>query len=264
MIGEVPRVPDPLKNVERLRRFTEIVAQILNSLEEGGYIIRGANNTYSIQGGSGPTGSDPISSVYPPFTVTGDDDEFSSGSFSGWTDVNSGSHLPTLTQTNNVLSIAHPGGDASAELHAWVKTPASITAGSYVEIAFRSIGFSQNFNDCGLVFADGTTYGAGAQAVFWDSMSDKVWAAAAWTDYNTQGSTSTQAYNQSTPHSDVFLRWTYNGSDSFTGSVSCDGISWMDVLTKSITLTPTVAGFWVSTAGGASPCLFSIRYCRFG
>lgn len=265
--GNAPSGTSPLTTKGDLWGFTSVDARV--PIGTNGYVLT-ANSSASAgldwepaSGGNG-TGNDPISSVYPVFTPTGNDDEFSSGSFSGWTAVNSGSHLPTLTQTNNVLSIAHPGGDGGAELHAWMKTPASIAANNYVEIAFRSIGFSQNFNDCGVLFADGTTYGSGAQAVGWDSMSDHVWALAVWSNYNSQGTTSAQAYDQSTPHSDVFLRLIYNGSNSFTLKTSCDGVSWMTVLTRAVTLTPTKAGFFVSTAGGANPCLFSIRYCRFG
>lgn len=232
----------------------------------GGATVSGTtpNASVAIPSGGNGTGNDPISSVYPVFTLGTSDDEFANGSFTGWTAVNSGSHTVVVTQTNNVASLAHPGGDGGAEMHAWAKTP-TITTGSYVEIAFRSIGFNQNFNDCGVFFADGTTYGSGIQATFWDSMSDKVWALGAWTNYNSQGSTGAQAYDQSTPHSDVFLRLVYNGSNSFTGWVSCDGISWMNTgITRTITLTPTKAGFWVSTGGGANPCLFSIRYVKFG
>src|SRR5207253_180841 len=38
-------------------------------------------------GGGG--GTDPKTSIYPSFTVSGDSDEFDGGSFSGWTAVNS-------------------------------------------------------------------------------------------------------------------------------------------------------------------------------
>lgn len=305
MIGEVPRVPDAEKYPERLRRFTEIVSQILNSLEEGGYIVRGADGTYSINGGldvlttkgdllgysteparvpvgtngsiltadstdplgvtwsSVAAGADPISSIYPPFTVTGNDDEFDNGSFTGWTAVNSGSHAVTVTEANNVASLNHPGGDVGAELHAWMKTP-TITTGSYIEVAFRSMGIVQNFDQCGLIFANGTTYGAGAQAVFFESSADKVWATAAWTNYSTQGSTTTASYAFGAAHSDMFLRLVYSAANTFQGWASPDGVSWIQVVPdKAITLTPTKAGFFVSTAGGANPCVFSLRYCKF-
>jgi len=53
---------------------------------------------------------DPISSLYPVFTVGANDDEFNDSNFSGWTTVNSGSFIPTIIESNHVASIVHPGG----------------------------------------------------------------------------------------------------------------------------------------------------------
>lgn len=205
--------------------------------------------------------TDAISSVYPIFTPAGSDDEFSGGSFTGWTAVNSGSHLPTLTQSNNVLSVNMPGSDALAEWHAWMKSP-TITTNSYVQIGFNGMGFAQNYNSCGVLFADGTSYGSGAQACFYWSANEACTRMEAHTNYSTQGTSNTDLMQ--VRNSDIHLKLVYNGSNSWTGLISPDGISFVTVRTQTITLTPTKAGFFVSTQSGTKAFAWSIRYVRFG
>jgi hypothetical protein len=222
-----------------------------------GRITTAANGT-----APGP-GSDPISSIYPVFTAADSDDEFDGGSFTGWTAVNPGTHVPTVTQQNNSLSLLSPGGDALAELNAWVKQP-TITTGSYVQIGYRSFGHFQNYNSIGCIFANGATYNAGAQALLYESASERVWRTEAHTNYKTQGTSNTNSYEYGASRPDCHLKLVYNGANSFSGYASPDGISWLLIRTQSITLTPTWAGFWVSTQGGANPFCWSLRYCRFG
>jgi len=219
-----------------------------------------------IAGGGGAT-TDPISSVYPVFTPAGDSDEFSATNFpTGWTAVNSGSHLPTITETNNTLSIYHPGGDASAELHAWMKTT-TVNVGDYIEVAFRQYGRTQSFPLAGVLFADGTTYAAGTQIGLWLSPTEANqlrWSR--MTGYNTQaasiGSVGTLSAG---PYGDVFLRLKYTAANTWLPYASPDGISWAEMATAFAgTLTPTAVGFFVSTWSGASPCVWNFRYFRHG
>ncbi len=208
--------------------------------------------------------TDPITSVYPAFTPAGDSDEFSGGSFSGWTAVNSGSHLPTLTQTNNVLSVSHPGGDASAELHAWMKTT-TVNAGDTIEVVFRQFGPTQSFPLAGLLFADGTTYTAGTQVGLWFSPSEANqvrWSR--MTGYNTQATAIGNVGILSVaPFSEVYLRLKYVSSNTWQPYASCDGTSWIAMAsTFAATMTPTAVGFFVTTWGGASACTWSFRYFK--
>lgn len=227
-----------------------------------GDVITAADGAGTFSWAAAPPTTDPITAIYPSFAVTGSSDEFSSGSFSGWTAVNSGSHLPTLIQSNNCLSLLHPGGDGGSEMHAWMKSP-TITTGSFVECSCRSVGINQNFNMCGVTFANGTTYGSGAQCNWYLSLSESGWRHDAWTGYNSQGSTTLFQYSGGAPTSDQLLRLVYNGSNSFSAYASCDGISWLLISTKTVTLTPTWAGFFVSTYTGTNPCLFTYRYVKF-
>lgn len=206
-------------------------------------------------------------SAYATFTPTGNDDEFDDESFTGWTAVTPGSNNPTLTEVGSMLSMAHPGGDAAAALHAWVKQPANgIPANTYVEAAFRMLGRTQNFSLAGLIFADGSTYGAGTQVVFQFSPAEASpirWGS--FTNYSSFVSTGSVTMLTAGPFSDVFLRFRYEGSNNWRGYVSCDGTSWADVTGSfARALTPTNVGFFVSTWGGAQPCTYSWRYVRFG
>lgn len=202
---------------------------------------------------------------YPPFTPSGDDDEFDDGSFSGWTAVQDASPTPTLTEDNDRLSIYHPGGDAAAEMHAWVKAR-TVSANDWIEIAYYGGAGAQNFNLMGLIFSDGTTYGAGAQVTFWDSFNQGQWTLMNMTNFNTFGGSINHFLNQyHAPASPRFMRLMYLGSNTWRGLISADGITWVNVTGDlSRTLTPTHVGFLVSTSGGASPFNFGLHYARFG
>lgn len=198
-------------------------------------------------------------------SVGASDDEFDDASFTGWTKVESGSHLITVTERDNRLSVAHPGGDSSAEMHGIVKS-ATINSGAYVESCISAMGVLQNFNVVGLVFANGSTYGAGAQALFYFSIQEQKFYSIAFTNYSSAGSfNSVNNWEMGRGPRDLFMRWKYEGSNHFRGYVSPDGISWVDITgQQTITLTPSHFGVVMSTWGGASAMAYSFRYIRLG
>lgn len=206
----------------------------------------------------------PRAALYLPFTVGANDDEFDNESFTGFTTVEDASPTVTTVEAGDRLSVAHPGGDSAAELHAFMKnvTP---SANDFIEIAFRINGRGQNFQVAGLIFADGATYGAGNQVVFHLDATSVAWYRGSHTNYNTAGAfaTFTQIARQYTAV--CMLRFAYEGSDNFRGYYSVDGNQWTD-LTGSFSrvLTPTWIGFYCSTWGGASTCQFSFEYFRHG
>jgi hypothetical protein len=213
---------------------------------------------------AGAGGSDPITAMYPLFSPSGDDDEFNDSSFSGWTAVNSGANNPTITETNNRASFLLPGGDAAAELHAYMKSGHNST-NDWIEVAFQHAGPTQSYNLFGLIFADGTSYGAGGQVAFGVSPSLTQLPYYSYTNYNSASVISSPGSDVGYPQGVCFLRFKYLGSNSWQGYVSPDGISWAAVGTSQArTLTPTHAGFWMTTWGGNGQHVWSVLYVKFG
>jgi hypothetical protein len=204
------------------------------------------------------------SSLYPTFTPTGDDDEFDNGSFSGWTAVNSGSHNPTITETNSRASFLMPGSDAGAELHAYMKAR-TINTNDWIEIAAVGSGQSQNYNMFGAIFADGATYGAGNQIIFGFDPNESTFLRGSHTNYSSFSGLTNINTVPGFPQGIAFIRLKYLGSNSWQGYTSPDGISWATVgSSMSRTLTPTHAGFFMSTWSGTSQYVWSVLYIRFG
>lgn len=201
---------------------------------------------------------------YNPFTVSGDSDEFDNGSFTGWTTVDSGSHTPTLTEANDFLSIYHPGNDATAELHAYMKTPASFNTGKTIECAFRGNGIAQTNNLFGLIMADGTTYGAGAQVFLRLNPATPGVVISNFTNYSTNGTASNSGWSAGTPTGMIFFRLVYTAANTFQAYSSVDGTSWLDLFggTKSYTLTPTSLGFAFSSWAGTNPYTWCLHYVK--
>jgi hypothetical protein len=201
---------------------------------------------------------------YPTFTVSGVSDEFDDNNFSGWTQVDDGTHQPTITEKNDVVSLLLPGSDTSAHLHAFMKST-TVSTNDYIEMVFRGWGRNQGFNICGLAFTDGTTYNSGSQVIFYLSQSEQKEFWGKSTGFNSFSGATGNA-QISTINLDMlsnyFLRIKYNGSNSWTTYNSPDGISWNTLSTFSITLTPTACGFFVTTWGGSLPFVWTIEYFK--
>lgn len=216
---------------------------------------------------------DPRSAIYKPFTPAGDDDEFDDASFSGWTAVSSGSPSLTVTEANDVCSILHPGGDANAQIHAWVKAR-SISVGDWVEAAFRvATNITANqFPNCGVLFADGNTYNAGAQVLgCWglQNAGAAAYVMRGHTNFNTAGTT--QSVTAPVSHSgttDIIIRLVYQSANTWQLHFSADGITFVNAITNlSYSMTPTHAGFFCTTwanSNATTKSNFSFRYVRFG
>lgn len=247
--------------VVRLTETAGPTALTIGAVADGQFLKRSGSTLIGATSSSGG-GADPITSIYPLFTASGVDDEFDDGSFSGWTLVDDGTHQATVTETNNVCSILLPGGDTAAHLHAWMKTT-TVNSGDIIECAIRGLGLNQNFNLFGLIMANGTTYGAGAQVVWLYNSTSAFFQRIPFTNYNTAGAGTTYSVNGREPISDVFLRLKYEGSNNWSGYCSPDGVSWVNLTgTFAVTLTPSALGFFTSTWGGAAPYAWSVRYFR--
>jgi hypothetical protein len=140
----------------------------------------------------------------------------------------------------------------------------AVQTNDYIEMAFKLGGFQQNYNACGLVMADGTSYGAGNQIVFYVRMNAGAIINSAFTNYNTEGAYGfSDSVLQYLGHGLIFMRLKFEGSNHFRSYISVDGISWVNTIAQqTYAMTPTYIGFFVSPYGGANPFLVSINYFK--
>jgi hypothetical protein len=220
---------------------------------------------FAVPAGTGATSSDLADytrrAIYLPFTPGTNAYEFTGSDLSNFTAVNSGSHTVVATESNDQLSLLSPGSDASAELHAWMKT-ATINANAYVEAWFEYCGKGSANLSAGVIMSDGHTYGAGNQ-VYFDFFGASSTSLANHTNFSTAGTATNNALLTQWACG-MGIRLVYLGSNNWAGYVSKNGIDWVNITgTLSRTMTPTEFGFFVSTWGAANAALWTVRYVRF-
>lgn len=209
---------------------------------------------------------DSKTSIYTPFTPSGDDDEFDDGSFSGWTAVQNATPVLTITEANDRLSIYHPGGDSAAAFHAFVKAR-TVATNDWIEVCVKGGGRVTSYCIFGLIAADGTTYGSGKQVLFYNSPNETQAFSAYANGFNSVTINSSQG-NIGQVGTDIFMRLKYVGSGNFRVYASPDGVSWMDTNNATFAhasgVTPTHLGFCLTSWGSSTPYIWSVRYVRFG
>lgn len=83
--------------------------------------------------------------------------------------------------------------------------------------------------------------------------------------FNADTSRTEGSVPNATSQAEMFVRWKYEGSNSFRGYLSCDGVTWQDVTgATSYTLTPTHIGWSMSTWGASNVYVMSLAYIRTG
>lgn len=217
---------------------------------------------FSAPAGSGATAVQLRSTMYKPFTLGTDAYEFTGSDLGNFTAVNSGSHTVVATEDNDMLSLAHPGSDASAELHAWMKT-CTWNTNDYIEAWVGATSKTNGSLSVGLIASDGHTYNSGNQVLF-DYFNTLSTGLATHTKFNTAGTSTGNNLNNQFSNG-LGLRLQYLGSNQWAGFVSLDGENWLNVtgtLTK--TLSPTEYGFFCSTWGSANAAVFNLWYIRKG
>lgn len=226
-----------------------------------GLALSGTTLSASASGGV-VAGIDPRSALYKPFTPAGVDDEFSDGSFSGWTYVTPGTQDLTTVEENDCLSIYNPGSQVAQSLRAYLKA-ATINTNDIIEVCFSGMGRGQNFNIFGLIMSDGTTHGAGAQFCFYFSPQETAFGKATWSNFSAITGFVGYAISSATPSGLIFMRMKYEGSNNWSGWISADNSQWINVTgTVASTLTPTHLGFFCTSYGGTLPFVWSVRYFR--
>lgn len=161
---------------------------------------------------------------------------------------------PNITKSKAAgkLSVSHPGGDSSAELHGivWPHTPAG---DFYIEAAFRMLALAGNYSIVGIVAADGNTYGAGTQMFYGVNGVVGTIDIRNMSNWNNQAAGAAHNITDFTPLGLVYLRLALDTSTNvWTGYVSPDGISWLTGQTQTDANPATThIGFAHSSWGGA-------------
>lgn len=204
--------------------------------------------------------------IYPPFVAGAYDDRFLDGVYSGWTQILPTSPTITVTERVNWLGITHPGGDAAVELHAFLKQPSPApTANAIIETCFQFAVRSGVAYLFGLLYADGTTIGSGAQVGWFFNPQSTFMSRLRFTGFNAgSGSETTYTWQARANHNLLFMRLQYLGSNNWRAYMSVDGVNWQDWTgSYSMTLTPTHVGFFVSSSSLAAPGSIAVRYFRY-
>lgn len=198
-----------------------------------------------------------------PSATGGEDDDFNDGSFSGWTTVEV--EALTIIEARGRASMTHPGGGASGKFSCRVKSHTFAT-NDWCETAVKWGARNQDFNMMGLVMTNGTVHGTSNGALWLIDPPQSSLRRQASNGLNGDTSANTYTYSSAPGNGECFLRWRYEGSNTFRGYASPDGISWQDITGaySGYTLTPTHWGFGVTTWGASLPLIASFAYFKTG
>jgi hypothetical protein len=195
-------------------------------------------------------------------------DEFSDGSWGGTT-VDPASPTTTVTERYGQLSIAHPGGDAAAELHGYMIAYAP--AGNFhvmASLTAHSKATHQNNQMIGVMAADGVTHGAGNQVWAGIELPNLRRDVRRHTGYDTQAAASTGTNNELIDHlwwrRGLIICLEYTSSTGVWKMYdSADGITWFHTgrtLTHSITVSHV--GVMLTTWTGSNSIVGNAEFIR--
>lgn len=205
----------------------------------------------------------------PPTSGNTYGDEFDDENFSGWTSVVPGSPTITPVEQDKFMSILHPGGGSTNNIfHSYMKSCGSLSAGDWISMTFRQWMGNSNYPQVTLWFADGATYGAGNQVGYAFSPNESQLVIRANTNYNNQtafnGGGPGSTNNLTTLGYDMSLKLVYQGSNTYDGYWSLDGVNWTQSHTGTScgSFTPNYCGFGYTPWGCAYPSVASFRNFR--
>jgi hypothetical protein len=192
------------------------------------------------------------------------DDEFTSDSSADYTLVEDTSPNVTWSIADGAMRVLNPGGDATAEFHAILKSLDSLSSPVTIEAMFTHIA-PGTAAMAGICFTNGTTFGAGSQVgpVIRLEQTGNIGHLRfqRHTGFNTQSA----AGEVQLPEQQCYLlRLVWVSSNSFRTLYSTDGYHWIDMglADASFTMTPTHFGVWCSTWSSSEKQAMSVHYLR--
>lgn len=205
-------------------------------------------------------------------TVNSDDDFFTTDSSADYT-TQTVSGTATWTIQYGLLSVVADDqtlGDVSAYLKALTSPSAPTTISTSVQLLSPEIGAAE-FSSAGILFTDGTAttsnaFFVGLEMIGGTSDAQVTERRGTLTDSQGDGSTAITGdlFIGISSWSRVHLRAIWSAANTFEMAMSLDGVTWTDrgATTFAQTMTPTHAGFAVSTQGGNDEFLASFDYLR--
>lgn len=184
------------------------------------------------------------------------DDKFFTSSLGGTQVAVTGTAVWTVAkQMASVKFGNQTAGDVAGVLYALTSPSAPMTFETAVQILHRS----ENFQAVGLMVADGTASTDDVALIRINFDNTIFRSAGTLTNYT---ATNTSPFTVVPRSLAIYFRLVWKGSNSFEVQVSPDGISWFDAGDLTPTLTPTHAGFFVSSQGGANNSVAAFHYLR--
>jgi hypothetical protein len=192
----------------------------------------------------------------PAESLSGLSDEFDDELLSGWTRYSLNSAEIVEVETDGVLSIYHPGGDASAQAaHSWLKPISQLAYPFTVTLASRHLRrYATNYQMFGPIVTNGTDSTAPCLWMMPYASTATTSAFTCSTRTGTLGSISSTIVNETWEFvggGRVWQRITGVSEGVWKTEYSVDGITWVPVPVTdfSHTLVPTHVGFSLSTWG---------------
>lgn len=201
------------------------------------------------------------------------DDEFNDGSLdAAWLRYDNNANSTVWTEGKDVLSVYNPGSDTADKMsHILAKSLGGISFPLTIEAGFRFMRrYAANYEMFGLCMTDGLV---SASRGIWQMPFANTGVATAfsfstrtWTGIGTSTSVNpTTDQTWEAPNCPaLYMKMRWSAANTFQTSYSPDGVSWFKFPTADVsyTLTPTHAGFCISTWGGTTPVIGSVEYFR--
>lgn len=195
-----------------------------------------------------------------------DSDEFSDDTISGWTAVTP-TGTATWTEKRGLLSCLSYGSSAN-DACCQLKAMASATAPKTIETVVRMLSGDENWAMIGLMFSDGVLATSNAIVLMLynggTSTTCDLWSGTITNIATTVGAILVPPDRGFVVNPFMHMRLIWSAANNFKVQLSPDGVSWTDFAfgTKTVTLTPTHYGIFVSKWGGSQRMIGTFEYFR--
>ena len=184
--------------------------------------------------------------IVPAGTDLGYDDEFDDGSIDGdWVAVDVSGYSNSWYEPSGIKGMSgyFPSGKGSMKLCGMVRPFVDLTYPLYIETAIKQIGRDQQYPSVGLVFADGSTSGAGNQVIFVAAQASYYIDSSNWTNFTSRTSFQDCSRHGGSVSDRIYLRLAWSAANKFKFYYSMDGVTWIEPFAEtSYTITPTHFG----------------------